>query len=77
MFRVLLYLFLIYLAYQFIFNFLVPVYRTTQKIKNGFRQMNAHNDSKTGEAPSSSQQAQSSNHPKQKVGEYIDFEEVK
>ena len=77
MFRVLLYLFLIYLAYQFIFNFVVPVYRATQKIKNGFRQMNAHNDPKTDQAPSSSHEAQSSNNAKQKVGEYIDFEDVK
>jgi hypothetical protein len=77
MFRVLLYLFLIYLGYQFIFNFVVPVYRATQKIKNGFREMNGHNDSKAGQSASSPQQDASSNTAKEKVGEYIDFEEVK
>jgi len=39
--------------------------------------MNGHNDSNTSESPNSSHQTQSSNNPKQTVGEYIDFEEVK
>jgi hypothetical protein len=77
MFRLLLYVFLIYLAYQFIFRFIIPVYKTTQRVKKGFREMRDHmNDSANQQ--SSSQQTQSANDPsKEKIGEYIDFEEIK
>jgi hypothetical protein len=77
MFRILLYAFLIYLAYQFIFNFLVPVYRATQKIKNGFRNMKDQNDFTSDQPHSTSQQKRTSTDPKEPVGDYIDFEEIK
>ncbi len=79
MFRVLLYIFLIYLAYQFIFRFIIPVYKTTQQVKKGFREMHDRmNDVANGQQQSSSQQTQSSNNSsKEPVGEYIDFEEIK
>lgn len=81
MLRILLYLFLAYLAYQFIFNFLIPVYRTTRRVKRGFREMN----SRMNEYMSQQQQQQASqsaqppdnNTKKTPVGEYIDFEEIK
>jgi len=83
MFRVLLYIFLIYLAYQFIFKFIIPVYKTTQQVKKSFRKMHENmNDFANGQQASNSQQAssqngQSSNGPKEPVGEYIDFEDIK
>jgi len=79
MFRILLYIFLVYLAYQFIFNFIIPVYRTTQQVKKGFREMhNRMNDFANGQQSSPSQQAQSSNNAaKESGGEYIEFEEIK
>jgi len=79
MFKALLYIFLIYLAYQFIFNFLVPVYKTTQRLKKGFREMHEHmNDSANGKQNSTAQQTQSAGDPgKKTVGDYIDFEEIK
>ena len=33
--------FLLYILYKFVFGFLVPVFRTTQKIKDGFRDIRA------------------------------------
>jgi hypothetical protein len=79
MFKALLYIFLIYLAYQFIFNFLVPVYKTTQRLKKGFREMHEHmNDSANRKQNASTQQAQSAGNPgKTTAGDYIDFEEIK
>jgi len=79
MFRVLLYIFLIYLAYQFIFNFVIPVYKTTQRVKKGFREMHEQmNDFAGGQKQSTSQQPPSSNNSaKETTGEYIDFEEIK
>jgi hypothetical protein len=88
MFRALLYILLIYLGYQFIFNFLIPVYRTTQKVRKGFREMSERMDQSNGHQEtkafhdknqsSSSQQTQSEgSRENDKVGEYIDFEDVK
>jgi hypothetical protein len=79
MFRILLYIFLIYLLYQFIFKFIIPVYKTTQQVKKGFREMHDRmNDFANGQQQPSSQQKQSSNNSaEESAGEYIDFEEVK
>jgi len=68
-----LFVILIYVLYQFIFNLVIPVYQTTQKIKKGFRDMNANVNQQQQSSPSSSQNTGS----KAKAGDYIDFEEVK
>ena len=79
MLRVLLYIFLIYLVYQFVFNFLIPLYKTAQKLRNGFHEMdNRMNAGSDGTQHSSAQKTPPNNDPsKEKVGEYIDFEEIK
>jgi hypothetical protein len=78
MLRALLYIFLIYLVYQFIFNFVIPVYKTTQQVKKGFREMHSRmDDTVNGNNQSSSQQTHPQNADKKTVGEYIDFEEIK
>ncbi len=65
---------LIYALYQFIFNLVIPVYKTTRKIKKGFREMhNRMNEQK----PYSSQPPVPDPGLKTKAGDYIDFEEVK
>ena len=77
MLRILLYIFLIYLVYQFVFSFLLPLYKTAQKLRNGFHEMNDRMNSAAGQ-PQNAQQAPPNNDaPKEKVGEYIDFEEIK
>ena len=67
------------MAYQFIFHFLVPVYKTTQQVKKGFRDMqgkgNDHRDQKQQASPP---ETHSQNNTSNKaVGEYIDFEDIK
>jgi hypothetical protein len=65
------YFFLAYMAYQLIFNFILPIYRTTKQVRRGFRDMQ---DQANGQAANQ----QTSSKPKEKpVGDYIDFEEVK
>jgi hypothetical protein len=59
--------------YQFIFNLVIPVYQTSQKIKKGFREMN----NRANQQQQSSQSSPKDNGPKPKNGDYIDFEEVK
>jgi hypothetical protein len=76
MFRVLLYIFLVYLVYQFIFKFIIPVYKTTQQVKKGFHEMHERmNDFANNQEQPPSQKKPSSN--ERAVGDYIDFEEIK
>jgi len=60
------------MAYRLIFDFILPIYRTTRQVRRGFRDMQ---DRMNGQAA----EPQSASKPKEekKVGDYIDFEEVK
>jgi hypothetical protein len=67
-----------YLLYRFVFNFIVPVARTTRHVRRQFRNMQEMQD------PLRQQQAQSTPPPTQhrpaqkpQAGDYIDFEEIK
>lgn len=73
--RFLFYAFLIYLAYKLVFDFIIPVVRTTRQVKKGFREM----QDKMNQSMHQQQQApkQKAGQPKPPAGEYIDFEEVK
>jgi hypothetical protein len=64
-----------YLLYRFVFNFLVPIARTTRHVRQQFRNMQEH---ATQQQQPRSQPAEPQR-PAQKppVGDYIDFEEVK
>lgn len=69
-----------YILYRFIFNFVVPIARTTRQVKQQFRNMqethnqqNAYQES-VYDRNNSRQEKPTSNG---KGGEYIDFEEVK
>ena len=76
-FRILLYVFLIYLAYKIIFDLIIPVYRTTKQVKKGFKEMNERmNDYRNQQGPQPAQPEQ----PKKstdKSGDYIEYEEIK
>jgi hypothetical protein len=82
MFRALLYFFLIYLAYQFIFKFLIPVYKATQQIKKGVRNMSAQMNQSDNREDMKTQQSSPETKPGNKISkeparDYIDFEEIK
>ena len=77
MFRILLYIFLVYLLYQFIFNFLIPVVRTTRQVKKGFREMNSKMNDFMKQQNAQSSQTSKPEDKKEQVGDYIDFEEIK
>jgi hypothetical protein len=82
---------LIYLLYRFIAGFLIPVIRTTSHVRQQFNNMNKqpHQDGQTPNAPPPGFGGQNAQGPTPnaqrsnptsgatKVGEYIDFEEVK
>lgn len=68
-------LFLIYILYKLIFEFIIPVYQSTKKIRKQFGDMqskmqqdiNSYNNPQTTAEPEK----------KKKEGDYIEFEEVK
>jgi hypothetical protein len=77
---------LIYLLYRFMVGFLIPLIQASRQMRRQFHDMNQHgpnggqpgNPSNSGTGPNS--KAQAGGTPKSasaKVGEYIDFEEVK
>jgi hypothetical protein len=74
---------LVYLLYRFIAGFLVPLFRTTNNMRQQFRDMNAHpptSEAASNPPNSGAQPNHQTGNPKSgsgKVGEYIDFEEVK
>jgi hypothetical protein len=74
-----LYAILAYIAYQFIFKLVIPVYFASRKIKKGFREMQSkmQEQMKQQQQGYTPQPSASNPEPKIKAGDYIDFEEVK
>lgn len=75
-FRIAAELFLIYILYKLIFEFIVPVYQSTKKIRKQFGEM----QSKMQQDINSHSNKQASPEPETKIkkeGDYIEFEEVK
>ena len=76
-FKILLYAFLIYLAYKFIFDFIIPIYRTTRQVKKGFREMNDRMNQYRQQQQEEFSRKEETQKPTQKSGDYIEFEEIK
>ena len=72
------YFFLAYLLYRLVFHFIIPIYRTTKKVRQGFRDMQ---DKMNGQPNAYANNGAGSDENKKpnldNVGEYIDFEDVK
>jgi hypothetical protein len=73
----------LYLLYRFIFNFLLPVVRTTRQVRQQFRNMQegmgTNQPFNTGEQTrfNAGEQKQERPSAKPPAGDYIDFEEIK
>ncbi len=67
-----------YLLYRFVFNFLLPVVRTTRQVRQQFRNMQGgmgeQSQPQPQEAPRPTERHSSTKGPAE---DYIDFEEVK
>ena len=65
------------MLYKLVFDFILPVYRTTKKVKQGFREMNErmrqHTEGFTPEKP----QVEKQKNEGTRAGDYIEFEELK
>ena len=76
--QVLLYAFLIYLLYKFIFELVIPVYKTTRHLKKGFQEMNTRmNDHIKNQRQEFDTQNKTKSSPRQHSEDYIEFEEIK
>lgn len=75
-FRAVAELFLFYLLYKLIFDFIIPVYNSSKKIKKQFGEMQdkMQNDINKYQSRESTVKTESSS---KKDGDYIEFEEVK
>lgn len=70
----------IYLLYRFIFDFFIPIYRTSKKVHRQFQDMqqNGYGRTDAGAEPTYSSKTTGSNYsPPPPDKDYIDFEEVK
>ena len=77
MFKLLVELFLFYLLYKFIFEFVIPIFRTTREVKkkmNEFQQ-NMHKHAESSRTSSTNNEKPPVSKPKS--DDYIDFEEIK
>jgi len=74
----------LYLLYRFVFNFFLPIFRTTRQVRQQFRNMQ-ENNRQASEGPFQRSYTQPSEPQPKKpeptssntMGEYIDFEEIK
>jgi hypothetical protein len=70
--------FVIYLGYRLLFDFILPVYRTTRRIKKGFREMHERMNQHTQPYDQQTDdRSRNQSNDKGSTGEYIDFEEIK
>jgi hypothetical protein len=75
-FRIAAELFLIYILYKLIFEFIIPIYHSTKKIKKQFGEMHAKMQQDMNAYDSRKPAAEPETRVK-KEGDYIEFEEVK
>jgi len=67
-----------YVLYRFIFNFVVPIARTTRQVRQQFKHMQSGTEQRFYNDENRRTEAPQERRPNtDKVGEYIDFEELK
>ena len=74
------YAFLVYLAWKIIFGLVIPLYRTTRRVKKSFREMQERMNqaqSGFGAGPVRDRQPEPSPQKGAEPGDYIEFEEVR
>lgn len=70
--------FVSYLGYRLVFDFILPVYKTTKKVRKTFREMQQHIHTHAKESfQEQNDSTQNKNEKRSGGGEYIEFEEIK
>ena len=73
--RLLFELFVIYILYKFIFEFIIPVYNTTKQVKQKMNQMQQKQDSPVNDPYTKTHASEA--HKKPSHEDYLDYEEIK
>lgn len=78
-FKLLFELFLLYLAYKLIFEFIIPVYKTTKRMKHKMSEMQQKMEQhqQQGTNGQNTSKSTAANSKATVGGDYIDYEEVK
>jgi sortase (surface protein transpeptidase) len=77
MLRALIELFVLYLLYKVIFDFIIPIYQTTRQVKHKVNEMQHKMNEQANRQQQPYNAAANQTSPKPKSDDYIDFEEVK
>ena len=75
MFKILLWAFVIYILYKLIFEFIFPIAKATNTMRNKIQEMQ-NEQARQSQMNNNTHTRQQSNNDKPVAGEYIDFEEV-
>ncbi|PWT74591.1 MAG: hypothetical protein C5B59_10800 [Bacteroidetes bacterium] len=69
----------IYLLYRLVFDLIIPIYKTTRHVKRQFNNMRDSMNQSNGQSSANTPRDNNvnSNGQSSKVGEYIEFEEMK
>ena len=75
-------IFLLYILYKLIFDFIIPIYQTTRRVKRQFGEMNAKmqeqmNADRYRDNQQQNSQSSKSKQETVKKEDYIDYEEIK
>lgn len=70
-------IFALYLLYKLIFEFIIPIYNATKKVKRQFGEMQSGMDAQLNKFKQQQATAKSSQESSAKKEDYIDYEEVK
>ncbi len=76
-FRLAFELFALYFLYKLIFDFIIPLAKTTKQVKKQFSSMQQQMQEKQAQFNATQQQTNTNPKPTTKKDDYIDFEEVK
>jgi len=79
MLRALLELFVLYLLYKLVFDFILPVYQTTKQVKQKVNEMQRNMNEQANQQQRNNQYTTTNNQAttKPKSDDYIEFEEIK
>jgi len=77
MFKLLVELFLFYLLYRFIFELVIPIFRTTREVKKKMNEFQQNMNKQADTNHTSSENTAKPTTSKPKSDDYIDFEEIK
>ena len=70
-------LFLIYILYKLIFDFIIPLYQTTKRVKKQFGEMQNKMQEQMNAYNRQNNPTQNEKQPVAKKEDYIDYEEIK